>query len=143
MSAAAVAPTTSVRTRMSTCVSRLTMRMPPNPVLFALCMVAVLKRLADAEMKTEAARLGCAVHEKAGNGIELVADIKTNRTDRRLIAKAWSDGEARIAEVESERIRPHIAGVEEQHPAQIAAQRRAQLFAERQQAVAADREAVA
>src|SRR6185295_16988456 len=141
MIAAAVAPTTSVMTRMSTCVIRLTFRMPPNPVLFTLCMVA-LKGLPDAEMKADAARLGCAVHEEAGNRIELVADIKTNRTDRRLIAQSRSDRVAQIAQVESERVRPHVAGVEEQHPAQIAAQHRAQLFADRQQAVAADRQAV-
>src|SRR5204862_506028 len=91
-------------------------------------------------MHAPAARLLVAVHQQARNRIELPADVEANRTDRRRVSQARTDGVPQIPELNRAGLRPHVAGVEEKHRAEAAAQRRADLLAQPDHAVAADRQ---
>ena len=62
-----------------------------------------------------------------GIWIELIAHVETNRSDRRLIAEARTDGVVQIAEADAPGVRPDVAAVEEQDAAEIAEERRAKL----------------
>ena len=79
------------------------------------------KRLADTEVQTETPRLRGAVHQQLRRGIQLIAEVEAERTDRCLISQAGTDRVAEIAGLDAERIRPDIAGVQEQHDAELAA----------------------
>src|SRR5712692_1509745 len=127
ITAAAVAPTISVRTMTSACSRRRARRMS--------------ERLSDSEMHAPAPGLWRAVDEQPGDRIELVAKVESNRTDRCLIPQSRTDGIAQIVQPDSPGASPHVPRIKEQDPAEIAVQRRAQLRAERQRAVAANRQA--
>src|SRR5579862_551238 len=86
-----------------------------------------LERLSDGEMDTELARLRIPVHDQARYGIELVADVHTDRPDRRQIAYAGTHVVTDIAECQRPRIEPDVAGISEDNARQVAPQRRAQL----------------
>src|SRR5439155_22898923 len=98
------------------------------------------KRLADAEMEAPPSCLWRGADQQTRNGIELVADVESKRTDRRLITESRADRITEIAELECERIGPDVAGIEKHDGAPIAAQRAAKLFAHQEHAVAAQRQ---
>src|SRR6266487_737445 len=50
--------------------------------------VCGLESLPDAEVEAEPARLWLAVHHEARNRVQLIAQVGSKRTDRRLIAQA-------------------------------------------------------
>src|ERR1043166_8187907 len=85
-------------------------------------------------------RLRVAVDQESGDRIELPADVETQRPDRRLIADARADRAPQIVQVNVPAVRPHVAGVEEQHRAEAAADPRTPFEAVLEHAVAADRE---
>src|SRR5262245_34278561 len=80
------------------------------------------------------------VDEQPRNRIELIAVVETERTDRRLVAKASANRIAEVAELEVEWVVPHVAAVEKDDDAEIPADCGPQLFVERQHAVAAHRQ---
>src|SRR5262245_9589460 len=116
MIAAAAAPTSSVRTISRTCVSRLTIRISLSPVPCP----RFSERLPDREVHSPAAVVRLAVDHEVRNRIELIAVVEANRADWRHIAKAGSDRVAQIVQLPAERLRPHVAGVHEDHAAEVA-----------------------
>src|SRR5256885_16326711 len=114
MIAAAAAPTTRVSTMTDAWTSRL-----------KTLIGSLSERLPDRKMNAPAARLLLAVHDQPRDWVELIAEVEADRTDRRLVAKAGADRVTEIAQIEAERIGPDVAGVEEQHAAEVAAQDRA------------------
>src|SRR4051812_29726507 len=84
-------------------------------------------------------RLRAAVDEQSGNGIQLVPEVESNRSDWRLIAETGADGIPEVVQVDRPRRRPHVAGVENHDTADVAEQRRPQFGACREHAVAAIR----
>src|SRR5262249_5180358 len=87
-------------------------------------------------------RLRLAVDLQSRNRIQLPAEVEADRPDGRLIAQPRSDGVPQVAKVESHRVRPDVATVEEQHHTEIAVKDGAHFLAEREHRVAADWEAV-
>src|SRR5580704_15435 len=94
--------------------------------------------LADAELNAPAMRLGLTVHQQARNRIELVAEVETYRTDRRLIPEPRSDRIAEVVQPDVPAVRPDVSAVEEQHRAEVASDNRARFRTEREQAVASN-----
>src|SRR5262249_30630716 len=103
-------------------------------------MSALLKRLADAEVHSPPACLRNSVHQQPGNRVELVADVESKRTEWSLVAEARAHGMAEVAEVDVPAVRPHGAGVVEQHGPQAAVDRRAGFGRELEHAFAAHRQ---
>src|SRR5687768_1437454 len=93
-------------------------------------------------MKPEPAALLLAVNQEAGNRIDLVAHVEPERTDRRQVAEARADVFPEIAEIEIPRVVPHVAGIGEEHAAQVAPDRHAQLGGALEHRVPADRDAL-
>src|SRR5262245_38422606 len=158
MIAAAVAPTINVSTRTSTCVSRLTIRMMRSAshgrrqmadgkswMVVSACHLpsgplpwGCSECLPDAEMDAPAPFLRRAVDEEAVDPIELIAEVEADGADRRLVAESRADRVPQIAGPDVPRSRPDVAGVEEEHAAEVAGEHGAELLAEREHAVAAD-----
>src|SRR5438105_4178810 len=138
MIAAAVAPTSRVRTRSSAWTIRRATRMRIHALRKMRADIRLmlesnalrrrrpraspaqkggsggsLKRLADAEMDAPAARLGRAVDEQPRDRIELVSNIESDRADRRLVPQARADRVPQIVEVHRPPARPYVARVEE------------------------------
>src|SRR5665213_3771634 len=90
-------------------------------------------------MDAPVARLGLAVHEQAGDVVELVAEVESNRANGRLIPKAGADVIPQIAEVHRRAVGPYISGVGEDHTAEISADHGAHFLAHGDQTVAAER----
>src|SRR3954462_14969997 len=104
MTAAAVAPTTSISTTRRTCVTRLT-------------MLIALKGLPDAEVHPVAPRLRAAVHDQLRRRVQSIADGEADRTDRGRVAEAGTDGIPEVAEPEAHGRRPDVAAIEKQDAA--------------------------
>src|SRR4030095_16302257 len=90
-------------------------------------------------VQTVAPRLGAPVDEQTRNWIQLIAEVEANRADRGQIPEPWTDVVPQIAQIDPERLGPHVAGIQEQHDAEVAADGRAQLLAALEHAVPADR----
>src|SRR3954469_18833466 len=78
-----------------------------------------LEGLPDAEVETEMPRLGLPVHLQTGNGIQLKAEIRTNRTDRSLVSQSRPGVVPQSSEIEAPAIAEHVAAVEKEHGAEI------------------------
>ena len=64
-------------------------------------------------------RLFLSVDNQSGNGIQLKANVRPNRADRRLIAKTRDRRRTAVVQVEIPSARPDIAAVEEDHRAKV------------------------
>src|SRR4030095_4859869 len=90
-------------------------------------------------MQTVTPRLRLSVDEQTRNCIHLISEVEANRADRGQIPEPWTDVVPQIAQIDPERLGPHVAGIQEQHDAEVAADGRPPLPAELEHAVAADR----
>src|SRR5687768_10057441 len=98
MSATAMIPTMRVPTSATTWRNRRMNLMPPSRTPSPDPPgPSSSERLPDAEVEAEPPRLRLAVHEEAGDWIELVTDIDADRTDRRRVPQTGTDVVAQIA----------------------------------------------
>src|SRR5262245_37308935 len=102
---------------------------------------APLERLTNTEVHPPPARLRLAVHQQVVDGVQLIADIETKRTDRRLIPEPDADRVTQIVEPNAAGFGPHVAAVVEEHRAVLPGQRGADFFGDGEHAVAANRHA--
>src|SRR4051812_25770349 len=130
MIAAAVAPTISVRTIIDAC----------NSLRATLMNTLPLERLADAEMNAPMALFRSAVDDQPRDRIELVAEVESHGTDRRLVAEPGARRIVQIVQSHAPVFCPHVAAVHEHDPPEAAVQGTAQLGTEREHRVAADRQ---
>src|ERR1051326_1663725 len=100
----------------------------------------VSEGLPDGEVEPELPGLGFTVDDQARNRIQLVAEVRPQRSDWRHVAETRADVVAQLIEIEVPRVLPDVAGVGEEHRAEAAAQRHAQLGRALEHRVAADRE---
>src|SRR5689334_13360340 len=111
---------------MARIVKRSSLFLVPYLLPFAFCLLPS-ESLSDAEVEAEVPCFGFAVHEQAGNGIELKAKIGANRTNRRLVAQSGTDVVAEALQIEAETIAPDVAAVHEYDGAKVAPDVGAQL----------------
>src|SRR5262249_2163037 len=140
--AAAAAPTMRLSTIRSPCVSRFRIRMSRSREQCGRALIAYPDRrksesLADAEVDPPPPRLRFAVHPQIGVRIQLVTEVESNRSDRRLISQTGADGVAQVVQSNVPRFRQNVAPVQKEDAAEFSAERPTQLGREGKHAVAA------
>src|SRR5215208_1852315 len=85
-------------------------------------VMAILKRLADAEVNAPVARFRVAVYPQVGKAIQLVAEVDARRTNRCQVPEPRSCGVHQCRRHPEGLVR-HVAEVEERHSSELAKQR--------------------
>src|SRR5262249_43927077 len=112
-----------------------------KPVFRAPCPVSrVLERLSDAEVNPETPRLLLTVHQQTRDGIQLISEVGADGTDACVVARARADVVPQIVQVEVPGVGPDVAGVDEEHGAEVAMNRHPQLRRHVGERAAADRQ---
>lgn len=79
-----------------------------------------VEHLSDTEVQAPAALLERTVQSQSRYRVELIADVHSQGTNRREISQARTDGIAKIGDVDTPPVQPHVAIVEESDRAEAA-----------------------